>query len=101
MPAHRLKHGLSKSRLANGAGSRAVFGDGHSSTLANQNFIIAQSELGVCDAGHRWFVMKKVRGQIVEVKTPAEPGALINRGPLWKKWGYTEGRKSVSLAFRR
>ena len=78
MPAHRPEHVLSKSTLANGAESRAVSGDGHTSTLADQNSIIRLGAFGVCDAGHSGFVMKKGRWQMAEVGAPAAPHV---RGP--------------------
>jgi hypothetical protein len=46
-------------------------GDGHTSRCPNQISIVAHGGWEVCDGAHRWFVMKKVRRQIAEVKTPA------------------------------
>jgi hypothetical protein len=50
---------------------RAVSGDRHSSALSQLESIVALVGLGVCDGAHRLDVMKKVRGPIAEVKTPA------------------------------
>jgi len=56
-----------------GAASMAVLRDRHTSGCADQVFIIAHGGLGVCDGAHRWFVMKKVRGQIAELGMLAAP----------------------------
>ena len=67
-PAHCLKYSyrlVIKERLE----TQAVLGDGHTAALAHRAvFIVAHVGLEVCDAGHRWFVMKEVRCQIAGVK---------------------------------
>jgi hypothetical protein len=59
----------------------------HTSNCPNQISIIAHGGLDVCDGGHRWFVMKKVRRRIAEVGSPAASyvSKRATLGAVWRR----------------
>jgi hypothetical protein len=68
----------------------AVSGDGRTSTLADQIFIVAHGGLDVCDGGHRSIVMKNPRGvrrcAHPHIRKQREcvghPANILGQGPL-------------------